>query len=55
MKVGDIIIKADDTTVKDMDALNAIKNKHKVGDTMTLTVKRNGQEKTVSVELKEQP
>lgn len=55
LRVGDIIIKADDTTVKDMDELNAVKNKHKVGDSMTLTIKRNGQEKTVTVELKEQP
>ena len=55
LKVGDIIIKADDKTVKNMDELNVIKNKHKVNETMTLTVKRNGQEKTINVELKEQP
>lgn len=55
LKVGDIIIKADSQTVKDMDDLNEIKNKHQVGDTMSLIVKRNGQERTIVVELAEQP
>lgn len=55
LKIGDIIIKADGTQVKTMDELNDIKNKHNIGDTMTLTISRNGKEQDVSITLAEQP
>ena len=55
LKIGDIIIKADGKEVKNMDDLNEIKYTHKVGDTMTLTIKRDGNEKEVTVDLIEQP
>lgn len=55
MKVGDVIIKADDKEVKTMDELNEIKNTHSIGDTMTITVNRNGKEKDLVVVLSEQP
>ena len=38
-----------------MEELNEIKNLHKIGETMTLTVNRNGQEKDFTVTLEETP
>ena len=55
LKIGDIIIKADGTEVKTMDELNEIKNKHNIGDTMTLTISRDGKQQDISVTLAEQP
>lgn len=55
MKVGDVIIKADGKDVKTMDELNEIKNTHSIGDTMTITVNRNGKEKDLVIVLSEQP
>lgn len=46
---GDIIVGADGKTVKNMDTLVSIKNKHKAGDKMTITLARNGE--NVDVEL----
>ena len=55
LQSGDIIIKADGKDILTMDELNEIKNTHKIGETMTLTINRNGQEKEVSVSLEEMP
>ncbi len=55
IKIGDVIIKADGKDIKNMDELNEIKNSHKVGDTITITVNRNGEEKELSVKLEETP
>ena len=55
IQAGDIIIKADGTNVENVDELNEIKNKHSVGDTMELTINREGTEKTVTVTLVEEP
>lgn len=55
LKVGDIIIKADGQEIKTMNELNEIKNKHKIGDTITLTINRDGTEKELTVTLAEQP
>lgn len=55
MKVGDVIIKADGKDVKTMNELNEIKNSHKIGDTMTITVNRNGETKDLTVTLSETP
>ena len=38
-----------------MDELNEIKNSHNIGDTMTITVNREGQEKELTITLGEQP
>lgn len=55
LKIGDIIIEADGQTVESMDDLNEVKNSHQIGDTMTLKIYRNGEEKTVELTLVEQP
>ena len=38
-----------------MDELNEIKNSHQIGDTITLTVNRNGNNKDITVTLEETP
>lgn len=55
IKIGDVIVKADGKDVKTMDELNEIKNSHSIGDEMTITVNRDGQEKDLTVTLGEQP
>lgn len=54
LKVGDVIIEADGTKVTTMDELNAIKNKHKIGDTMTLKINREGKKLDITLTLQEQ-
>ena len=55
LQSGDVIIKADGKDIKTMEELNEIKNLHKIGETMTLTVNRSGQEKDFTVTLEETP
>ena len=55
LKAGDIITKADGTEVDSVATLNEIKNKHNVGDTMELTINRDGNEQTITVTLAETP
>ena len=55
IKIGDVIIEADGTKITTMDELNAIKNKHSIGDEMKIKVNRNGQEKELTLTLGEQP
>ncbi len=55
LKAGDVIIKADGKSITTRDELNEIKNSHQIGDTMTLTVNRNGSDKDISVTLEETP
>lgn len=55
LQPGDIIIKADGKEVKNMDELNEFKNTHQIGETLTLTINRNGTEKEVNVTLEETP
>ena len=55
IKIGDVIVKADGTDVKTMDELNEIKNSHSIGDEMTITVNREGQEIDLTITLGEQP
>lgn len=55
LKAGDVIIKTDGKSITTMDELNEIKNSHQIGDTMTLTVNRNGSDKDISVTLEETP
>ena len=54
LKVGDVIIEADGTKITTMDELNEIKNKHKVGDIMTLKVNREGKEIEITLTLQDQ-
>ena len=55
IKVGDVIIEAEDTKITTMDELNTLKNKKKIGDTMKLKIYRDGKTKDVTVTLQEQP
>lgn len=55
LQAGDIIIKADGTDIKTMDELNEIKSSHEIGDTITLTINRNGTEREVTITLEETP
>ena len=52
---GDVIVQADGKEIKTMDELNEIKNSHQIGDTMTLKINRNGQEKDLTITLEETP
>jgi len=54
LRMGDVIIEADGIKVTTMDELNEIKNKHKVGDRMTLKVNRDGKEREITLTLQEQ-
>lgn len=54
IKPGDVIIKADGKEIKTMNELNEIKNTHNIGDTMTVTINRNGKEKELTITLQEQ-
>ena len=38
-----------------MDDLNEVKNSHQIGETMTLVVTRNGEERELTVTLEETP
>ena len=53
IKVGDTIIGADGESITSMNELTEIKNKHSVGDTMILTVYRDGENFDVRVTLGE--
>lgn len=55
LQSGDIIIKADGKDIKNMDELNEIKNTHKIGESMKLTINRNGDVKDVNIVLEETP
>lgn len=54
IQAGDVVVEADGTAVKTMDELNTIKNKHSVGDKLTLKINRNGDEKEITLTLQEQ-
>jgi len=55
VKVGDVIIGVNDTTITKMDELNDIKYKYSIGDTITLKINRNGEEMNIDITLAEQP
>jgi len=50
---GDIIVKFDGKVIKAFKEMNDLKNKHKVGDEVTLEIYREGQTLTVKVTLTE--
>jgi serine protease Do len=51
IKANDIIVKADGKPVTSLDDLTAIKNKHAVGDKMTLTLARDSGDQDVTITL----
>lgn len=53
IKIGDVITSIDGTQVKTIDELNEVKNKHKIGDTVTLKVFRDGKNIDIQVKLGE--
>ena len=53
IKIGDVITAIEGTQVKTIDELNEIKNKHKIGDTITLKVFRDGKYNDIKVTLGE--
>ena len=53
VKVGDIIIAVNGESVSNYDELNAAKNAFKAGDTITITVVRNGQDHDCQLTLQE--
>ena len=52
---GDVIVKAEDTEIKTADDLIAFLGTKKPGDTITVTVDRDGKTEEVSVTLAERP
>ena len=55
IKRGDVIIKVDGKEIKTMNELNEVKNSHQIGDTLTITVVRDGKNKDLTIVLAEQP
>ncbi len=55
LKAGDIITKIDDTAIDQSNSLSALVNKHKVGDTVNLTLLRDGKTTTVKLTLAAAP
>ena len=55
LKVGDVITAINDKEVKTMEELNSFKNKLKIGDTVKLTVHRNGETLNIEIVLVEMP
>lgn len=53
IKAGDIVIGAAGETITSMDELNEIKNRYSAGDTLTLTIYRDGKSIDVDVVLDE--
>ena len=49
LKMGDVITKVGDTEVKTMEDLNAAKKQYSAGDTVTVTIDRQGKTMTVDV------
>lgn len=52
--IGDVIVKADGKTVTTMDELNDIRDTHKAGETMELSVVRSGKDVSLKVVLGEE-
>lgn len=55
LKAGDVIIKADNKDITTMKELNELKESHQIGDTMTLVVNRNGEQKEFTLTLEGTP
>ena len=48
-KIGDLIVKADGNAITSINDINAAKNLHKQGDTMTFTIYRDGEMQELSI------
>lgn len=55
LRLGDVITKVDDQKIASMNDLSAAKKGHKAGDTVTLTVFRDGDYMTTDLTFDEQP
>ena len=55
LRLGDVITKVDDKTIKSMDDLSAAKKAYKAGDTATITYYRDGEYHTTELTFDEQP
>ncbi|MFO0862711.1 MAG: trypsin-like peptidase domain-containing protein [Candidatus Saccharibacteria bacterium] len=55
LKEGDIILKVNDIKIDENSSLSSAVNQFKVGDTVTLTVFRDGKEQQLKVQLAENP
>lgn len=55
LQSGDIIVRVDDRSVETTQDLQAVLDRYKPGDSVTLTVNRNGRERSVTVTLGEAP
>lgn len=55
IQVGDIITKIEGTEISTVPELNQIKYKYNIGDTVTLTILRDGKEKDIKILLGEEP
>ncbi|MBR6243515.1 MAG: trypsin-like peptidase domain-containing protein [Ruminococcus sp.] len=53
LKVGDVIIAVEGEPIKTVEELNNIKSQYKAGDTITLTVSRDGKDLKIKVLLQE--
>lgn len=53
LQVGDVITAINDNKIQTTEELNGYKNEFNAGDTVTLTIVRNGQEQKIDVVLKE--
>ena len=51
LKVYDRIVKVDDTDITSYTDLSAVLSSHKIGDKVSVTVERDGKEKTYDVTL----
>ncbi|MBE7034715.1 MAG: trypsin-like serine protease [Ruminococcaceae bacterium] len=54
LAIGDVIVACDGKAVKTVDEINAIRDSHKVGDSMTLTVYRNNKNIDIRLKLQEE-
>ncbi len=55
LQKGDVITKIEGTEVKNINELNKVKNTHNIGDTITLSVHRNGEDTEFKISLEEMP
>ena len=55
LKAGDVITALGGQTVEDSSSLSGLVDAHKAGETVSVTVRRNGQDKTLQVKLGERP
>lgn len=54
LRTGDVITACDGQAVATIDEINKIRDTHKVGETLVMTIDRNGQKMTVHVVLQEE-